>query len=78
MSLAVVSRHYFIKAAITAEEGMKFTPVLSDQSVWENGEARIEPVSDGVTTAKNVFDTIRISVIRPKPKLLDKTKIQQY
>lgn len=66
------------KAAITAEEGMKFTPDLSNQSIWENGEARIEPVSEGVTTAKHVFDTIRISVIRPKPKLIDKNKIQDF
>lgn len=66
------------RVPITADEGMKFTPVLSDQSVWENGEARIEPVSEGVTTAKNVFDTISISVIRPKPKLIDKNKIQGY
>ncbi len=66
------------KADIIAEEGMKFTPVLSDQSIWDNGEARIEPVSAGVTTAKNVFDTIRISIIKPKPKLIDKTKIQAY
>jgi hypothetical protein len=63
------------KAEITAQEGMKFTPVLSDQSIWENGVARIEPVSDGVTTAKNVFDKMEISVIRPKPKLIDKNKI---
>ena len=64
------------KANVTAEEGMKFTPALSEQSVWDNGETRVEPVSDGVTTAKDVFDSIQISVSRPKPKLIDKNKIQ--
>lgn len=63
------------KAAITAEEGRKFTPVLSGQSIWENGKTRIEPVSDGVTSAKDVFDNMQILVIRPKPKLIDKNKI---
>ena len=66
------------KAAITAAEGMKFTPVLSGQSVWEKGNASIEPVSDGVTTAKEVFDKIQISVIRPKPKLIDKNRIGNF
>jgi hypothetical protein len=61
--------------AITAEEGLKFTPVLSGQSIWEKGETRVEPVSDGVTTARKVFDEMQISVIRPKPKLIDKNKI---
>jgi len=62
-------------SSITAEEGLKFTPVLAGQSIWEKGNTRVEPVSNGVTTAKNVFDKIQISVIRPKPKLIDKNKI---
>jgi hypothetical protein len=65
-------------AAIIVEDGRKFQPVLSGQSVWDKGSVRVEPVSDGVTTAKDVFDDIQISVIRPKPKLIDKTKIQKY
>jgi hypothetical protein len=66
------------KAEITAEKGMKYTPKLVAQSVWENGINRIEPISDGVTTARDVFDNILISVIRPKPKLIDKNKIIGY
>lgn len=62
------------KAEITAEEGMVYTPVLDAQSTWKNGENQIEPVGDGITTAKNIFDTIQISIIRPKPKLIDKAK----
>jgi hypothetical protein len=63
------------KAAVEAKEGLKFTPVLEAQSVWEKGVNRVEPVSDGVTTARNVFDDIQITVIRPKPKLVEKNKI---
>jgi uncharacterized protein (UPF0333 family) len=64
------------KAEIKAEENLKFTPVLTSQDLWSNGEVTIEPVSDGVTTAKEVFDNIQISIMRPKPKLIDKYKIK--
>jgi hypothetical protein len=64
------------KAEVKALEGLKFTPVISAQSIWEDGVARVEPLSNGITTAKDVFDKIQISVIRPKPKLIDKNKIQ--
>ena len=36
----------------------------------------VKPVNEGITTAKKVFDDISISVIKPKPKLIDKTRIQ--
>ena len=63
------------KATIIANEGLKFIPVLEAQTIWENGVNRVEPVSKGVTTARDVFDDMLISVIRPKPKLIDKNKI---
>lgn len=63
------------KADVTASEGLEFTPVLDSQSVWQNGINRLEPVSPGITTARDVFEEIRISVIRPKPKLVEKYKI---
>ena len=66
------------KATINAEEGMKSTPILEAQSTWKNGVSSVEPVSNGVTTAKGVFDDIQISVIRPKPKLIDKNRILNY
>lgn len=62
------------KATITAIEGMQYTPELFGQSIWEDGENWIEPIDERITTAKNVFDTIQISIIRPKPKLIDKNK----
>lgn len=60
------------RTSITANKGTKYIPELVGQSIWEDGENRIEPVSQGITTARNVFDTIQISVIRPKPKLINK------
>lgn len=64
------------RADLKATEGMKFKPAIVSQSVWNKGVVIIEPVSDGITSAKNVFDDIQISVIIPKPKLIDKTKVQ--
>lgn len=63
------------RADLKAIENMKFKPAIVAQSVWHKGIVSVEPVSEGVTTAKNVFDDINISVIKPKPKLIDKTKI---
>ncbi|MBK7711820.1 MAG: hypothetical protein IPJ37_13340 [Bacteroidales bacterium] len=64
------------KADIKAVEGEKFTPAIISQSTWVKGIVKTEPVNDGITTAKNVFDEVSISVIKPKPKLIDKTRIQ--
>jgi hypothetical protein len=64
------------RAAIKATEDLNFTPEIISQTTWSKGVVDIEPVSEGITTAKSVFDDIRISVIKPKPKLLDKTRIQ--
>jgi len=59
------------KAELKAFEGLVVEPVLVSQSVWDNGVNRIEPASEGVTTARNVFDQIRISVLQPKIKLIE-------
>ncbi len=66
------------RAEIKAVENMVFTPVLEAQSTLDNGSVRIEPVSDGVTTARHVFDTIQISIIRPKPKLIEKNRLDNF
>lgn len=63
------------RADVRAEEGQVFSFGLAGQSIWENGETRVEPVSEGITTAKNVFDEMNIEVIQPKPKLFDNNKI---
>jgi len=63
------------RADVRAVENLQVTPVLTGQSIWENGTVRVEP-EEGITTARDVFDEIRISVSKPKPKLIDKNKIQ--
>jgi len=64
------------RSDIKAIEDLKFIPEIVSQSTWNKGVVSVEPVSDGVTTAKDVFDDIQISIIKPKPKLIDKTKIK--
>jgi hypothetical protein len=64
------------RADVKAVEGLEFKPVITAQSEWKKGVMNVGPVSNGVTTAKDVFDDIRISVIKPKPKLIDHTRIQ--
>lgn len=64
------------KADTKAIEDLKFKPAIISQSTWNKGVVSVEPVSDDITTARNVFDDIQISIIKPKPKLIDKTKVQ--
>lgn len=59
------------KAELKAVESLVVEPTLISQSVWDNGNNRIEPVSAGVTTARNIFDHISISVQKPKIKLIE-------
>jgi len=59
------------RSEIIAEEGLEFDASLAGQSVWEDGLTRVEPVGDGVTSAREVFDEIRFVVMRPKPKLIE-------
>jgi hypothetical protein len=65
------------KADLKAVIDMNFVPQLVSQSTWTHGVVTVEAVSDGITTAKNVFDDIKVSVIRPKPKLIDKTRVRE-
>jgi hypothetical protein len=64
------------KAEITAGENAEYAAEIAAMSVWENGVSIMEPVGPGITTAKLVFDTIRISVIRPKPRFEKKYEIR--
>lgn len=59
------------KAEITAVEGLVVEPALASQSIWDDGINLIEPVSQDVTTARDVFDHISISVQKPKVKLIE-------
>lgn len=65
------------RGEVLAEEGQSFSVQLVSQSIWDDGTVRIEPVGEGVLSARNVFDEIGITVIRPKPKLIEKHKISE-
>lgn len=58
------------RAEITAIPGKQIVPELYGQSVPDSpsGET-VQPVSDDVTTARDIFKTIDIRVIRHKPQL---------
>ena len=62
---------------LKAIEGSVFTPSLVSQSTWNRGEVTAEPVGEGITSAKNVFDEIKISIVKPRPKLINKYKIKE-
>ena len=53
------------RAEITATPGKEFVPQLYGQATLEGKIVR--PVSDDVTTARNVFKSIKIRVVRPEP-----------
>lgn len=59
------------KAEINAVEGIVVEPDLVGQSVWIDGETEMQAIGSGITTAREVFDEIKISVIKPKIKLIE-------
>lgn len=63
------------RSDVTATEGLSFKFDLYSQSMWYDGVSTLEPVGEGVGSAKNVFDELTVEVIRPKPKLIEKYKI---
>jgi hypothetical protein len=65
------------KANVKAERGNDYTPELTYMSLWDNGENTLAPVDSTITTAQNVFDTITISIVKPKPRILKKKVKQQ-
>lgn len=58
------------RGEITVIPGEQIVPELYAQSVLNrpSGET-VQPVSDDVTTARDIFKSIKIRVIRPKPQL---------
>jgi hypothetical protein len=55
---------------ITATEGALFDPVLVAVTIADAPDGKtIQPLK-GITTASQIFDEIRIAVVKPKPKIL--------
>lgn len=51
------------KAELESVVGTEVVPELVGQSVWLDGKQEIMPVSAGVTTAKHIFEQIKISIV---------------
>jgi len=65
------------RAEIRAEQGLEFKPVAALMSIWEDGKNRLEPIDETITTATEVFDEMSIIVIRPKPVIINRKRIEQ-
>jgi len=80
MEKGLIDDHYIgqpslvYKSKIKAEVGVETEPDLFAQSKLDpTGEKVIlEPVTNTVTTARDIFELINIKVIRPKPRYLKK------
>jgi hypothetical protein len=43
----------------------------------EGGRSRLVPVDETITTAKDVFDEISIVIIKPKPVIINKNRVEK-
>jgi len=60
------------RAEIKADKGNSYTPEIASMSLWNNGVNSLAPVDSTITTAQNVFDTISINIVKPKPRIINK------
>ena len=65
------------RAEIKADEGLKYTPEIAFMSLWEEGKNRLASVDETITTARNVFSEISILMIKPKPVILNKNRLEK-
>ena len=65
------------RAEIKADEGLVYTPAVAYMSLWEEGSNKLVPVDETITTAKDVFDEISMVIIRPKPVIINKNRIEK-
>jgi len=65
------------RAEIKADEGSEYTPVVVFISLWKGNQNRLMPVDETITTAKDVFDEMSITIIKPKPMIINKNRIEQ-
>ena len=64
------------RAEIKADEGLEYIPLATFMSLWEEGRNRLAPVDETITTAKDVFDEISVKIIKPKPVIINKNRIE--
>jgi hypothetical protein len=60
------------RAEVKAERGNEYTPQLAYMSLWDSDANTLAPVDSTITTAQNVFDTISVSIVKPKPRIFKK------
>jgi hypothetical protein len=65
------------RSDVKADRGNDYTPQLAYMSLWDNGTNSLVPVDSTITTAQNVFDTITVSIVKPKPRIFRKSVKQQ-
>jgi hypothetical protein len=65
------------RADVKAVAGNEYTPRVEALSLWENGENRLAPPDSTITTARNVFDEITVRVIKPKPVIINRKKVEE-
>lgn len=58
------------RAEITATEGAVFEPVLFGMTMLGAPDGKIIQPLKGITTAARIFDEIKISIVKPKPKII--------
>jgi hypothetical protein len=65
------------RAEIKATEGASYIPEIIAVSLWEDGVNRILPADSTITTARDVFDQISVVLVKPRPVIINKNKIEQ-
>ena len=66
------------RAEIKADEGRIYIPELAFMSLMdESNRNRLAPVDETITTAHTVFDEISIVMIKPKPVIFNKNRVEK-
>ena len=65
------------RTEIKADEGLSYEPVATSMSLWEGDRNKLIPVDETMTTAKDVFDEISVVIIKPKPVILNKNRVEK-
>ena len=66
------------RAEIKADEGLKYIPDIAFMSLWEEGNTnKLVPVDETITTAQNVFDEVTLVIIKPKPVIINKRRVEK-
>jgi hypothetical protein len=59
------------KAVVTSKEGNRAKPEIEGMCLLDPLKGVIIEPLKGITTATNIFDEINISIVRPKPRIIE-------